>query len=63
MITTVFEGLRPEQQRELLYAFEHGIEAHIMLRQGFFIGVNITGSKTFEILEEEGSFAYGRLNV
>ena len=55
-------GLLPEQQRkQLMSAFEQGIDQIVTLKDGKFLGVNIVDVKHLDVEETRGAFSYGRI--
>ena len=62
MIRDRLEQLKPEQKRQLMYAFEHDMGQYVKLNENYFIGVNVKPIRNLEILESAGVWAYGRIH-
>lgn len=64
-MTTIKEILDslPEKDRGLLnYAFEHGLEQHVKLSNGRYVGVNIKNYQNLKPELEAGLWSYGKVN-
>lgn len=60
-LKTILDGLKPEERRQLMYAFEHGIAQHIVLKDKKFIGVNVEHIKNLKVTERAGAWASGEI--
>ena len=58
-IKSTLDGLDPEDKRRLVHAFDNDFSQHVVLENGYYIGVNIPMSSHFEKLEEVGVWSYG----
>jgi hypothetical protein len=60
-IKSTLDSLPVEQQRQLLYAFEHEFAQFIELPGKRFIGVNIAPIKHLRVEESAGVWAIGEI--
>lgn len=58
-LKNILDSLKPEERRQLMYAFEHGIAQHIVLPGNKFIGVNVEHIKNLVVTEKAGDWASG----
>jgi hypothetical protein len=58
-IREIIDDLKPEEHKQLMYAFENGFEQYIKLPGDKFIGVNIINFKHLEILQSSGQWSFG----
>ena len=63
MIKQLLKELDAVHKRQLMYAFEQEITQFVELEDGKFLGVNVDGIPFLEILEQAGSWAYGRIRA
>jgi hypothetical protein len=61
MIKQILKLLKPEQKKQLMYAFEHEFEQYIELADEKFIGVNVEPVQHLQILETRGAWSYGEI--
>ena len=60
MLRDIIDSLPTQERDQLMYAFEHEFSQDIVLPNGKFIGVNLTGKEAqLEIVEEVGVWCYG----
>ena len=60
-IKSILNTLTSEQRRRLMHAFDHGFGQHIVLKDNYFIGVNIKDSCKFTKLESVGVWSHGKI--
>ena len=58
-LKSILNSLKPEQYKQLMYAFENGFEQYITLPNNKFIGVNVKNIKHLWILKSAGDWSYG----
>lgn len=58
----LLEGLKDEDRRVLMLAFEHGLEQIVYVEDGKFLGVNVGTIKGLTIQQQAGRWAYGEVN-
>ena len=57
LLRTIPEHLR----KQLMCAFEQGIQQMVQLEDDYFLGVNIVDETQLDIEEVAGAFSYGRI--
>jgi hypothetical protein len=61
MIREVLQQLSKLERGQLMVAFNQELTQYIVLDDGHFVGVNVSFLKNLEVLEESGSWSYGRI--
>ena len=61
MIRELLKSLSQTDYKLLRYAHENDIAQYIVLDGGIFVGVNVEPLRNLEILEQVGSWAYGKV--
>lgn len=61
MIKDYLDKLKPEEKRQIMYAFEHQFSQRIFIDEKRFLGVNIRPSKNIKIIESVGVWSYGEV--
>jgi len=61
MLEQALNNLPTNDRKLLMIAFEQEIAQYVELANGLFIGVNVAPLKNLEILEQVGSWAYGKI--
>lgn len=57
----LYNILTPEQLKQLMIAFEEEFSQFIVFRDDEFIGVNLKDFTNMNIIEQSGSWSYGRI--
>ena len=56
------QSLPAEQQRQLYYAFEHGIAQYVEVDQASFVGVNVDKIKNLQVEDKAGAWSFGTIS-
>lgn len=61
MIKELLNELPDQLRRQLMFAFEQGIEQMVELDDNTFLGVNMLNTDKLAVEETAGHFIYGRI--
>lgn len=55
-------SLPDQQQRQLYYAFEHGIAQYVEVGESMFVGVNVETIKNLRPIDVAGAWSFGSIS-
>lgn len=61
-LSTIINALNDKDRERIMYAFNHGLEEHVIYAKDRYVGVNLNGHGAHLIPEfNHGVWSYGRI--